>query len=131
MLGVENSMAGKRQGINWIDIQRGFARFRVRFGSDAAPDVADGFAFDEFWVGERSKTVLLEQFTNSSNVADASVNPFVYSLVDNFSREDLAAIQYHVDSDEGKQLDPFHEYNRQTQVQELYFMASVPRQLRL
>jgi hypothetical protein len=94
------------------NVEGGLARFRVRFGSDAAPDVADGFAFDEFWVGERSKMVLLEQFTNSSNVADASINLSIHSIDTFFTRMDLATIQYHVDSDEGKQLDPFHEYNK-------------------
>ncbi|MGB0522099.1 MAG: PKD domain-containing protein [Flammeovirgaceae bacterium] len=93
------------------DLKGRAVRLRVAFGSDAADDVTDGFAFDEVWIGERSKTVLVEHFTNSSTAADASVNPSLNAAINAFPVADVVAIQYHLESDAGQVPDPFNVYN--------------------
>ena len=87
------------------------ARLRIAFGSDAAEDELDGFAFDDIWVGERTQTVLVESFSNTTSTTDASFNQTLYPLIDDFSRDDVVAIQYHLESAEGRSLDPFYEFN--------------------
>jgi hypothetical protein len=78
-----------------LDILKGHdnVRFRIAFGSDGNGSF-DGFAFDDIWIGERSRIVLMENFTNSSDGDCADVNPDLYSIIDN-SLGDVLAIQYH------------------------------------
>jgi len=52
-------------------------RFRLAFGSNAdnlTPAPFDGFAFDEVFVGERNRKVLLEHFTNVGSTTANSEN---------------------------------------------------------
>ncbi len=55
-------------------------RVRFRFVLGANPDASnyDGFAFDNIWIGERTRIVLLEHFTNENSAesleADTTVN---------------------------------------------------------
>ncbi|KOY85928.1 hypothetical protein AD998_07025 [bacterium 336/3] len=90
---------------NWVyaryplDIYRGESklRFRVAFGSNAdnvTPAPFDGFAFDEVFIGERNRKVLIEHFTNSSDATSNSEN----EAVNNFSgvvNGEAVHIQYH------------------------------------
>ncbi|MEO1050104.1 MAG: PKD domain-containing protein [Bacteroidota bacterium] len=70
-------------------------RFRLAFGSIAAPpsDDFDGVAFDNISIGERTRTVLLENFTNTS-LASAVAHNQAYR---NFgpSTQEVVRIQYH------------------------------------
>jgi hypothetical protein len=68
-------------------------RFRVAFGSDASSN-KEGFAFDDIWIGERSKMVLIEQFTNSSSVVASQIMPLFNEFVDDNSL-DVVDLQYH------------------------------------
>jgi hypothetical protein len=63
--------------------------FRIAFA--AGNSRSDGFAFDDFFIGERSRNVLLENFTNSSsNVSD---NNSKYQGIGNSS--EIVRVQYH------------------------------------
>jgi hypothetical protein len=68
-------------------------RFRVAFGADESGNVQDGFAFDDFFIGERSKLVLLEHFTNSSS-SDTMENNYVYNMIDT-NKDDIVGLVYH------------------------------------
>ncbi|MFH2094715.1 MAG: PKD domain-containing protein, partial [Bacteroidota bacterium] len=68
-------------------------RFRIAFGSDGNGS-SDGFAFDDIWVGERSRMVLVEHFTNSADVSCANINPGINNIVQS-NPGDVVDIQYH------------------------------------
>ncbi|MCE2893700.1 MAG: PKD domain-containing protein, partial [Flammeovirgaceae bacterium] len=89
-------------------IDRDQVRVRVAFGSNDGNESSktyDGFAFDNFFVGEKKRLVLMEHFTNSSLsgsvVADNYVNN-LYSEQINLVRpfpggqSDFNDIQYHI-----------------------------------
>jgi hypothetical protein len=87
-------------------IDRDQVRVRVAFGSNDANESSktyDGFAFDNFFVGEKKRLVLMEHFTNASLsgslVADNYVNN-LYSdqinLVRPGGQSDFNDIQYHI-----------------------------------
>lgn len=72
-------------------------RFRIAFGNVEieAQEDQGGFAFDNIFIGERSRVVLLENFTNLSNAANsASHNQYFKNFIG--PRSELAALQYHV-----------------------------------
>ncbi|WP_462280216.1 PKD domain-containing protein [Salinivirga cyanobacteriivorans] len=68
-------------------------RFRVSFGSDNSGNT-DGFAFDDIWLGERSRQVIVESFTNTGSAGSASVNPEFNTLMTQ-KATDAIDIQYH------------------------------------
>ena len=73
-------------------------RFRLAFSSSPNSVVGgrEGFAFDNFWIGNRTRSVLLEHFTNQSypNINNIETNLYntVYSTL--YGR-DVSLIQYH------------------------------------
>ncbi len=66
-------------------------RFRILFVSNAdnAPGKYEGFAFDNFFIGERNRKVLVEEFCDYKNIETEFSNP---SLKNN---KQLIRIQYH------------------------------------
>ncbi|MCK4630293.1 MAG: T9SS type A sorting domain-containing protein [Bacteroidales bacterium] len=68
-------------------------QFRVAFGAGAEGNM-EGFAFDNVWIGERTRKVILEHFTNTaesqSEKADSTVN-----AIANKDTLDVIDIQYH------------------------------------
>jgi hypothetical protein len=66
--------------------------FRIAFASNAPR--REGFAFDNVFVGERTRTVLVENFTNSSAAANGTAHN---ALFNNFSQgsQEVAKIQFH------------------------------------
>lgn len=111
-----NSWAGSNfngQPKNVLDgipiTDRGNVIFRFTILSDRSTPEGQGFAFDNFFIGERTRTVLLENFTNTS---DATIKPNVTPTISitkyesdylkNFSINDaegtiLVKINYHTD----------------------------------
>ena len=82
-------------------------QFRIAYGSDGSAQNNNGIAFDNFWIGERRRTALIEHFTNSS-VADCMEAD---SLLDAFTEDNelsVINIQYHTSNPSG---DPFFEDN--------------------
>ena len=85
----------------WVEVRHNLdqlvgydnVRFRIAFGSDGNA-TSDGFAFDDIWIGERSRMVLVEHFTNSSDENCADINPQVNTIVNGYLG-DVIDVQYH------------------------------------
>jgi hypothetical protein len=75
------------------DAEKKRLRFRIAFGSNSN-DRSEGIAFDDIWIGDRSKIVLLEHFTNASNFYSNSINNTINSICSN-NKNDVIDIQYH------------------------------------
>jgi len=69
--GTTNGWINGRYNLDMIDkAKRSQVRLRIAFGSDATNlpgKTYDGFAFDNFFVGEKRRNVLVEHFTNSND----------------------------------------------------------------
>ncbi len=80
-----------------LDDLRGQSRvqFRLAYGSDGSSlEDNEGFAFDNMWIGERSRIALIEHFTNSGDEASKEANTRINNLVHNNSL-DVIDLQYH------------------------------------
>ncbi|HMG93466.1 MAG TPA: T9SS type A sorting domain-containing protein, partial [Chryseolinea sp.] len=76
--------------------------FRIAFGSNddnLVGEIVDGFAFDDIFIGEKSRNVLVEHFTNS----DPSVRPTTGQLEQVYNDQflvkdssDFVLVQYHM-----------------------------------
>jgi hypothetical protein len=78
-------------------------QFRIAF-SAAVPNNTggvtgrpfNGFAFDNVWLGERGRNVLIEHFANVGYNNMQAINQHVYDLAfDDYNFQDIALIQYH------------------------------------
>ena len=102
--------ANARFNLDTIPIsQRGKVAIRIAFSSDGSnPTIAgntyDGFAFDNVFIGEKQRNVLVERFTNSSLKVYVDEDAYVSNLYDNqikLRNNDPASsnfnfIQYHI-----------------------------------
>ncbi|WMX12316.1 T9SS type A sorting domain-containing protein [Aureispira sp. CCB-E] len=74
-------------------------RLRVAFGSPSVNlggNFYDGFGFDNFWVGSRTRNVLLETTSNVNEPNMDIINDHVYQLIYNSPiNKDLIMLQYH------------------------------------
>ena len=68
--------------------------FRIAYGSDGTTPDYEGLAFDDIWIGERDRNILLEHFTNITDQKSKDANSLVNTIVSNRS-EDIINIQYH------------------------------------
>jgi hypothetical protein len=82
-------------------------RFRIAFASaivnnSVAANTGEplnGMAFDNVWVGERGRGVLIEHFTNDNLTVMQGINQHVYNLAfANNNYQDIALIQYHTNA---------------------------------
>ncbi len=65
-----------------------------------------GFAFDNVWVGERGRNVLVEHFASVNYPNMQSINQHIYNLIYNdLNYQDVALIQYHTGN---TGTDPYH-----------------------
>lgn len=96
-------------------------RFRFAFASIGQLDETqtnNGFAFDDFFIGESDNRVLMEHFTDNSTARNTD-NTEVQNLVSSFS-PNIIPIQYHVSSG-----DEFYERNKAgPRVRALYYGVS-------
>lgn len=72
--------------------------FGVFYATDGASVVDNqGFAFNNFFVGERSKMALIEHFTNSADNRSRTADNSIDAFVSNPSNElDVVSLQYHM-----------------------------------
>jgi len=83
-------------------------KFRIKYGTDGNASDNDGIAFDDIYIGERSRKVLLEHFTNTGSSAGSEATKFV----DDFLKRrvnDVINIQYHTNF---PGTDPFYTSNQ-------------------
>jgi type IX secretion system substrate protein/PKD domain-containing protein/SprB-like repeat protein/CUB-like protein len=81
-------------------------QFRFAFASNAALEM-EGVGLDNIWIGERSRKILFEHFTNNSNTQSATVNPGINQIINDHIL-DIIDIQYHTNF---PGTDPFNELN--------------------
>ena len=104
---------------------RNNVRFRINFASSTqtvvdSNDVLEGAAFDNVYIVERTRNVLVEHFNNiyfsdPANSSHITVDQHVYDLV--FGPDfinDVTLIQYQTEHSEGpgNEPDPFNEFDR-------------------
>jgi len=87
---------------------------RVAFGSnsDNSDEQLNGFAFDNVYIGEKRRLVLLEHFTDTeidiSNESNAYLENIQEDQLSEIGATDFTMLQYHID-DSGQ--DPFNQVN--------------------
>jgi hypothetical protein len=69
-------------------------KFRIAYGSDGTSLHNEGMAFDDIRIGTRIRKVLLEHFTNLTNIASSNSNAIITGLA-NRRVNDVINIQYH------------------------------------
>jgi hypothetical protein len=69
-------------------------KFRIAYGSDGTGVANEGIAFDDIRIGQRTRKVLLEHFTNLSSKLSSSSNTTVTGLATR-NKADVINIQYH------------------------------------
>jgi len=81
-------------------IGRDKVQFRIAYGASSDDKAVEnkGFAFDNIWIGERSRVVLIEHFTNSGLSESNDANEEINLLVRN-NPLDVIDIQYHTEVD--------------------------------
>jgi PKD repeat protein len=100
-------------------------RFRIAYATDGnAINPFDGFAFDDFWIGNRKKDILLEYFTNNTLASTIASNQYVAALESN-NQLDLNAIHYHTSSPMGDPI--YNQYPSGPFAKEFFYgISSVP-----
>ncbi len=98
-------------------------QFRIAYASDGTAINNNGIAFDDIWIGERKKTVLLEHFTNTGDKNCKEADITINNLVNNSN--DVIDLQYHTSFPDG---DPFYLHNQAANgTREAYYgISSVP-----
>ncbi len=84
-----------------------FVRFRVAYGSDGEGQTEGGVAFDNIRIGERSRLVLLEHFTNAADENSIEANHIVNDILQS-KKYDFAYISYHTSFPKN---DPINQQN--------------------
>ncbi len=103
---VDNSWTEARHD---LDMVRGLKdiQFRFAYGSDGTARGNEGIAFDNVWIGERNKMILMEHFTNSSDQLSRQADSLLNHLA-NSNPLDIVDVQYHTAY---PGYDPFNEQN--------------------
>ncbi len=95
---------------NWIEVKHNLnslkgqsnVLLRVAFGSNADNSSAlEGFAFDDVYVGEKNRLVLVEHFTDSERTISRSADEYLNSLSEqqissNLGATDFTTLEYHI-----------------------------------
>ncbi|HWZ22196.1 MAG TPA: hypothetical protein VNW06_06050, partial [Cytophagaceae bacterium] len=95
--GQDTTFRLSRIGLSQYANQSQLVRFRIVFGSANVNDPLnqrDGFALDSIWIGNRSKVVLMEHFTNSLSTPCIAANDTVNSIQAQ-RPGDVVSIHYH------------------------------------
>lgn len=104
--GVENSWKDARYRLDELKGMDNI-RFRINFGAlkSAANSNFDGFAFDDVWIGERTRNTFVEYFSNYNYVDNLTgetildANQVVYNAIfNNYNGKDVYLLEYHLDA---------------------------------
>jgi hypothetical protein len=82
-------------------------RLRIAYGSDGSGQTRGGVAFDNIRIGERSRRVLVEHFTNARQEESIEANNILHAIALE-RKSDIAYISYHTPF---PQSDPINEQN--------------------
>ncbi|HEX2920076.1 MAG TPA: T9SS type A sorting domain-containing protein [Bacteroidales bacterium] len=82
-------------------------KFRIAYGSNGSFFDHDGMAFDDIYIGERGRKILVEHFTNSSDYDSKAADELINIISEN-KKQDLINIQYHTNF---PGADPFYARN--------------------
>jgi VCBS repeat-containing protein len=104
-----------RQDKLWVEsrhaldmlIGKSRVKFRIAYGAPKYSFERDGFAFDDIWIGERSKKVLMEHFTNAGSEICKAADSILNQVADKHAI-DVIDLQYHMD---GPGIDTFNILN--------------------
>ncbi|HEY9046641.1 MAG TPA: PKD domain-containing protein, partial [Ohtaekwangia sp.] len=83
---------------NLNDLPKDTVVFRIAFGSNSDNNpgtVSNGFAFDDIYIGEKKRNVLVEHYTNDSNVNATLSQSEEY--IDDLVSKDFIKLQYHME----------------------------------
>jgi hypothetical protein len=101
--GISNSWEDARYRLDVVggDL-RGQRNLRLRLAFASSPNSVvgnlEGFAFDNFYIGNRTRSVLLEHFTNQSYSGMGQIETDLYAMVyDNLYGRDVNLVQYHTE----------------------------------
>jgi hypothetical protein len=81
-----------RHRLDWLEGKKD-VKFRISYGSDGTSNT-DGIAFDDIWIGERTRNMLLEHFENISGQESSTATALVNSIIAH-NKKDVINIQYH------------------------------------
>jgi hypothetical protein len=101
-------IANKPKDSTWIDTRhdlnflkgRPNVRLRFAYASNGSSLISQGYAFDDVWIGDRSRIALMEHFTNSSDQSSVEADQVVNTLENSYNGE-VIVVQYHTKYPEG------------------------------
>lgn len=97
-------------------------RFRIVYAAGGgAINYIDGFAFDDFWIGDRQQSVLVEYFTNSNYAPSVAANGNMKTLEEQRSI-DAIPVHYHTFGDPVNNLFPLSSSGREF----FYGLSAIP-----
>jgi hypothetical protein len=87
--------------------ERDLVRFRIAFesnGDNPTGEILNGFAFDNIYIGEKNRNVLVEHFTNDnfapSNNVDEALEDLYAQQIASKDSSDFILVQYHMAGDD-------------------------------
>jgi hypothetical protein len=89
----ENGWIDSRHDLDVIAGQN-YIRFRIAYGSDGSGQSQGGLAFANIRIGDRTRLVLLEHFTNANDENSIAANKIVNDIAES-KKHDVAYISYH------------------------------------
>lgn len=122
--GEENDWKNARYRLDDFQNYEEF-RFRVAFGAVGVHNRGlEGFAFDNVWIGDRSRNVLLEHFASVDFPSMNAINNHIYDVVFHTNAvKDVVLVQYQTDYN----FDEFNDQNPDdANTRELYYGVSAP-----
>jgi PKD repeat protein len=97
--GWSGSTPGWADGKYSLDAYKNLTKLRFRFVFGSNPDnpnkTLDGFAMDKFSIEKRNRTVLTENFINTSKPGFAAENTIYNGFMGNLTTSELVKLQYH------------------------------------
>ncbi len=91
----QNEWAVGKHTLDVIPGSRTQVRFRIAFSSFTNRESKDGFAFNNVVIEERNRTILAENFTNLTQIANNTAFKNFRAVNNVFNTDELVKLQYH------------------------------------